>query len=216
MLDVLKKHNKKVLITIDEASNNAHMRSFAHDFQSLLRNDYPVFTLMTGLYENVNSLQNNKNLTFLYRAPKVELNPLDKELIKEEYSSIFKNESFETIEALASLTKGYAFAYQVVGYLFFKYKDINKIYKELDQYLSIYVYDKIWSNLPKNERIFLKCFKNESITTKAILEEVPYNENSIYVYRDRLIKRGLIASASLGTISLTLPRFENFISKQVD
>ena len=40
------------------------MRSFAHDFQSLLRDDYPVFALMTGLYENVNSLQNNKNLTF--------------------------------------------------------------------------------------------------------------------------------------------------------
>lgn len=216
MLDVLKKHNKKVLITIDEASNNSYMRSFAHDFQSLLRNNYPVFTLMTGLYENVNSLQNNKNLTFLYRAPKVELNPLDKELIKEEYSFIFKNESSETIEALASLTKGYAFAYQVVGYLFFKYKDISKIYNELDQYLSIYVYDKIWSNLPKNERIFLKCFKNESITTKEILEEVPYNENSIYVYRDRLIKRGLIASTSLGTISLILPRLENFISKQVD
>lgn len=171
---------------------------------------------MTGLYENVNSLQNNKNLTFLYRAPKIELNPLDKELIKEEYSSIFKSESSETIDTLASLTKGYAFAYQVVGYLFFKYKDISKIYNELDQYLSIYVYDKIWSNLPKNERIFLKCFKNESITTKEILKEVPYNENSIYVYRDRLIKRGLIASTSLGTISLTLPRFENFISKQVD
>lgn len=99
---------------------------------------------------------------------------------------------------------------------FFKYKDISKIYNELDQYLSIYVYDKIWSNLPKNERIFLKCFKNASITTKEILKEVPYNENSIYVYRDRLIKRGLIASTSLGTISLTLPRFENFISKQVD
>jgi len=33
MLNVLKKHNKKLLITIDEASNNIHMRSFAHDFQ---------------------------------------------------------------------------------------------------------------------------------------------------------------------------------------
>ena len=89
MLTVLKKHNQKVLITIDEASNNYHMRAFAHDFQSLLRDEYPVFTLMTGLYENVNSLQNNKNLAFLYRAPKIELGPLNKELIKKEYASIF-------------------------------------------------------------------------------------------------------------------------------
>ena len=216
MLDVLKKHNKKLLITIDEASNNIHMRSFAHDFQSLLRNNYYVFALMTGLYENVNSLQNNKNLTFLYRAPKIELTPLNKELIKEEYASIFKKESPETIDALATLTKGYAFAYQVVGYLFSKYKNISKIYNELDQYLSIYVYDKIWSNLPKNERVFLKCFKDESTAIKAILEEVPYKEDSAYVYRDRLIKRGLIAPTSFGVVSLTLPRFESFISKQTD
>ena len=37
MLDVIKKQNKRVLITIDEASNNNSMRSFAHDFQSFLR-----------------------------------------------------------------------------------------------------------------------------------------------------------------------------------
>lgn len=102
------------------------MRSFAHDFQSLLRDDYPVFALMTGLYENVNSLQNNKNLTFLHRAPKVELGPLKQELIKKEYSKIFRGEDCGTVDALAKLTKGYAFAYQVIGYLFSKCKTIPK------------------------------------------------------------------------------------------
>lgn len=152
MLDMLKKQNKKLLIAIDEPFNNVHMRTFAHDFQSLLRNNYPVFTLMTGLYENVNSLQNNKNLTFLYRAPKIELSPLKIDLIEKEYASIFASENESTIKELAKLTKGYAFAYQVIGYLFSKYKKINKIYEELDQYLSIYVYDKIWSKLPENEK----------------------------------------------------------------
>lgn len=214
MLAVLKKHSQKLLITIDEASNNIHMRSFAHDFQSLLRNDYPVFTLMTGLYENVNSLQNNKNLTFLYRAPKIELGPLKRELIEKEYSSIFKEEKEETIVSLAELTKGYAFAYQVVGYLFSKYHKITKIYDELDQYLSIYVYDKIWSTLPKKEKEFLKCFDKEDMSTDEVLNKSTYDIKSYSVYRERLIKRGLIISTGFGKISFALPRFINFVLKQ--
>ena len=107
MLIVLKKNKKKVLITIDEASNTSYMRSFAHDFQSLLRSDYPVYALMTGLYENVNSLQNNKNLTFLYRAPKINLNPLNKDLIKEEYElrqgGHTRKELFEMKKQIANL-----------------------------------------------------------------------------------------------------------------
>lgn len=214
MLHLLKRQNKKVLITIDEASNNIHMRSFAHDFQSLLRDDYPVFTLMTGLYENVNSLQNNKNLTFLYRAPKIELGPLNIALIKKEYSKIFAEEDIETINSLADLSKGYAFAYQVIGYLFSKYRKISKIYNELDQYLSIYVYDKIWSKLPNNEKEYLKVFKNEIASTESIVNSVPFDEKSSSVYRDRLIKRGLIAATEYGKVRLVLPRFEIFISKQ--
>lgn len=214
MLNVLKKHNQKLLVTIDEASNNYHMRAFAHDFQSLLRNDYPVFTLMTGLYENVNSLQNNKNLTFLYRAPKIELGPLDKKLIEQEYAAIFNEEKEETIASLAALTKGYAFAYQVVGYLFSKYGKIADLYEELDQYLSIYVYDKIWSELPNNEKAFLKCFETDTASVESLLAKVPYDGKSFSVYRDRLNKRGLIVANGRGVVSLTLPRLEVFISKQ--
>ena len=214
MLNVLRKHNKKVLITIDEVSNNLHTRSFVHDFQSLLRNDYPVFALMTGLYENVNSLQNNKNLTFLYRAPKIDLGPLNMDLIKKEYASIFPQENEETIAHLAELTKGYAFAYQVVGYLFSKYGKIESMLEELDQYLASYVYDKIWSVLPGKERMFLRNFKTVSITTEQIMNTGEFNDKSYGVYRDRLIKRGLINSPEHGIMSLVLPRFEVFISKQ--
>lgn len=214
MLTILKKQNKKLLITIDEASNNINMKSFAHDFQTLLREDYLIFTLMTGLYENVNSLQNNKNLTFLYRAPKIDLMPLDLDLIRKEYSYIFEKESNENINFLANLTKGYAFAYQVVGYLFCKYKRINKIYDELDQYLSIYVYDKIWTALPNSEKLFLKSFDKDTISFKEVMEKTAFDKKSCSVYRDRLIKRGLISSVSFGVMELILPRFANFISKQ--
>ena len=49
----------------------------------------------------------------------------NKDLIKKEYASIFPQENDKTIVDLAELTKGYAFAYQVVGYLFSKYGKIE-------------------------------------------------------------------------------------------
>ena len=72
MLDSLRKHHKKVLVTIDEVTNNQNMRIFASSFQIFIRHDLPLFLLMTGLYENINKLQNEDSLTFLYRAPKIE------------------------------------------------------------------------------------------------------------------------------------------------
>lgn len=73
MLDIVKKKKKRVLISIDEAVSNEEMKIFAGTFQILVRNEYPIFLLMTGLFENIDALQNEKNLTFLYRAPKIKL-----------------------------------------------------------------------------------------------------------------------------------------------
>ena len=54
-----------------------YIRIFASSFQIFLRQDQPIFLLMTGLYENIYDLQNDKSLTFLYRAPKLLLEPLN-------------------------------------------------------------------------------------------------------------------------------------------
>ncbi len=63
MFSVLTKRKKKVLVTIDETSSTQNMREFAAQFQIYLRKNYNVFILMTGLFENVNALQNEKSLT---------------------------------------------------------------------------------------------------------------------------------------------------------
>ena len=76
MLQVLKRQQKRLLITVDEVVNNSYVRDFASLYQSLVREDMPVFLLMCGLYENVESLQNVENLTYLFRAPKIRLEPL--------------------------------------------------------------------------------------------------------------------------------------------
>jgi len=210
MLDVVKKHNKKVLIAIDELANNPFTRSFFHDFQTLLRGNHPIYCVATGLYENVCSLENSKTLTFLYRLPKIFLLSLNKSDIEDRYFLLFKNK--EDSIKLALLTKGYAFAFQVAGFLYQKYKSYEKIINEFDIYLKLYVYDKIWEKLPEGERKVLLCFDNEVENTKDLLSKTGYPNKQFSVYRDRLIKRGVVISTSFGQLTLSLPRFLNFLN----
>lgn len=214
MLDKLKEKNKKILITIDEVTSNEHMKIFSKTFQSLVRLDYPIFLLMTGLYDNISKLQDDKSLTFLYRAPKIYLNALNLKQIKESYEKIF-NIDEDTSVKLSKLTNGYAYAYQVLGYLLYKEnkKDIDKeLLSHFDTYLAEYVYDKLWSELSHKEQIILKNVDtNDTINIKTLLKRIDETNSYFSVYKDRLIKKGIITSPSYGTIKFSLPRFKEFL-----
>lgn len=114
LLENLKKKNKKILITIDEVMNGENMRHFASEFQIMLRKDLPVFLLMTGLYENIYSIQNDPALTFLLRTPKIKMEPLSLAQITKVYQNVFKTD-IDMAKKLAKLTKGYAFAFQALS-----------------------------------------------------------------------------------------------------
>ena len=65
MLESLKHHGKRVLIAMDEVIRSKEIVAFASAFQLYIRDDLPVFLLMTGLYENIEELQNVKNLSVI-------------------------------------------------------------------------------------------------------------------------------------------------------
>ena len=154
MLEKIQKKNKKVLITIDEVTNNEYMKIFAKTFQALVRQDLPVYLIMTGLYENISKLQDDKTLTFLYRAPKIYLESLNISSIAFSYKNIF-NLSDEQALKMANLTNGYAYAYQVLGYLVYENNGIidDMVINNFDQYLQEFVYDKLWLNYLQLKKI---------------------------------------------------------------
>lgn len=117
MLEVVKKAGKRILIAIDEAVNNTEMRRFGSIFSIFLRTDYPVFLIMTGLPQNIYAVVNAKTLTFLNRAPRIVLEPINYTLIRNTYRDVF-NLKREDSEKMALATKGYSFAFQLLGYLF--------------------------------------------------------------------------------------------------
>lgn len=218
MLDIVCAKKKKILITIDEAANSVYMRQFASEFQILLRQKYPVYLLMTGLYENIYELQNVKTLTFLYRAPKISLAPLNAVAVAESYRKVF-DISEEKSREMAALTKGYPYAYQLTGYLCWNRGscDLNDDFlRTFDEYMEEYVYAKIWEEQAPNKKKILSAMAyTDSGMVTEIREKAGMTTETFSVYRSRLIRQGIIRADGYGKLAFTLPRFENFIRNQM-
>ena len=214
MLDQIKESGKRLLITIDEVTCSEYIRIFISSFQIFLRQEQPIFLLMTGLYENLYDLQNDKSLTFLYRAPKLLLEPLNYTAVRNHYMKIF-NIDTESASKMTSLTKGYPFAFQVLGYLYWENrstKNIDEILPEYDQYLEEYVYSKIWSELSEqDQRILLSISPDDGLKVKELRTRLQMSSELFSVYRDRLRRKGVIDTHEYGKVSFSLPRFSNFV-----
>ena len=212
MLESIKKNGKKVLICVDEVTNNISMQAFASAFQIFIRQDLPLYLLMTGLYENINNLQNEDNLTFLYRAPKIELKPLNISTICNNYKKTF-NLDDESALSMAKLTKGYSFAFQVLGYFTWKMNgDYQAALPDYQQYLEDYVYEKIWSEMSAGDKkLAYGIAMSDSGKASEIKDILKIENNSYTPYRDRLIKRGILDGSEHGHLRFILPLFEKYV-----
>ncbi len=218
LLENLNKKNKKVLITIDEVMNGENMRHFASEFQILLRKDFSVFLLMTGLYENIYSIQNDPALTFLLRTPKIKLEPLSLAQITKVYQNVFKTD-IDMAKKLAKTTKGYAFAFQALGLLYFDYKDslsLEKILLKFDDLLDDFVYRKIWKGLSEQDKNVIIAITDSKTPVKEICKKLNMTSSTFSKYRQRLLDRGIIESPQHGYVELVLPRFAEFAKYYIE
>ena len=214
MFDILARNGKKVLVCIDEVSNVKTMRLFAQQFQIFIRGNRPIFLLMTGLFENIRSLQNRKSLTFLYRAPRVETGKLNTYAIMESFKELL-GATIEDAHEMAKLTNGYAFAYQALGFILYeshKKAIDDAVLKKFDDYLIEFVYEKIYDDLPGEEKRFaIAIAESENQTAGEIMEALNMTKEAYSSYRDRMIKKGVIESLEWGILGFALPRFKEYV-----
>ena len=211
MLETMKKHGKKLLVLTDEVVNNQYVREFSSVFQILIRDRLPIFLLMTGLYENIDDLQNEKSLTFLHRAPKLHLSPLSIGTMAASYRKNLKCDEAESIR-LAQLTNGYSYAFQVLGYCMINCGgNFEEARILLKQYLEEYVYDKIWSELSAKDKSLVSAIaESGSHKIKDIREKLSLASNEFGPYKKRLIRKGILSDEK-GLAKLTLPLFDEFV-----
>lgn len=212
-LQIVKDKNKKILFVIDEVVKNEYVRAFISFFQIYLREEFPVYLLMAGLYENISDLQNEKTLTFLYRAPRTSLEPLNLPAMTANYREVLHLQPVRAV-AMARLTKGYSFAFQVLGYLLWEHgRDLpqEKLLSLFDADLAQYAYDKIWSGLSAMDKKVVAVISQGTTDVKSIREELQISPQLLNVYRRRLIDQGIVDGSVRGTLTLALPRFEVYV-----
>ena len=209
----------RVLITIDEARKTKHMVDFIQEFQILIREELPVFLIVAGLYEDVESIENAEGLTFFLRATKYEMTPLNHTFIRNDYEKTL-NVSREVAEKMATITKGYAFAYQALG----KYMwDLNahditeEVLALLDEALAEKVYRKIWSELAPRDKWFLEYIvKKDKMSATELLEMTNKKHNEWSEPRKRLTEKGIIDTKIRGQIIVCLPRLKEFVENETE
>ena len=213
MLETMKKHNRNLLVLVDEVIDNKAVREFASVYQILIRDNLPINLIMTGLYENIDDLQNEKNLTFLHRAPKLRLSPLSIGTMAASYQRNLDISSDESIR-LAQMTRGYSYAFQVLGYCMWENGgDREAATVRLKQYLEEYVYDKIWSELSEKDKKVLDAIsRTESGKVKDIRDSLGMESNEFSPYKKRLIRKGVIEEEN-GYARLSLPLFDEYVKE---
>ena len=212
MIENLAQHHKKILFTIDEVTASPQIKAFTFAVQQMLRKNSPVFLLMTGLYQNISDLQNEKNLTFLYRAPKIILSPLNIGAMADNYRQNIKLTA-DAAREMAKLTKGYPFAFQVVGYFLWKDStNFTKVISQSRQYLEEQSYEKIWSELSAKDRELAGAIAQcPGGSIREIKELLHIEQNELNPYRKRLIRKGIADGSVRGYLTFSLPFFNDFV-----
>lgn len=214
--EYLRKKNIRVLISIDEVVVNSYIKVFCHEFQSFLREDFNVYLIMTGLYQNVNSLENQKTLTFLYRAPKIFIDLLNPRAVANSYKNIFNIDEDKCVE-LAKFTKGYAFAYQLLGnILYTENKSVldDSIIEKFDELIQDRAYRIIYSELTKKEKEIIDASIVDN-TNDYIMDKCNISKSQLSDYKKKLFLKGIIYD-DRNYILFKLPRFKEFITFMID
>ena len=118
--------------------------------------------------------------------------------------------------SLAKLTKGFAYAFQVVGSAYFdkKAQGLEHILKVAKSELFSHCYEKIWAELTEGEREILKILSNGPKKRQEVLSEMKI-KSSYQVNSNNLKKQGLLedSASSYGIAEITLPFFGEYIEK---
>ncbi|MBE5833110.1 MAG: hypothetical protein E7309_00540 [Butyrivibrio sp.] len=221
LMRILIELGKKILIGIDDIAKTDEMAQFCSVYAKLIRNmtadgrPWPVYLICSGVYQNFYELGEVPNLTFFKRAAELRTEPFAMPAMTIKYEDLLSMDE-DTAIYYAKLSKGFAYAYQVIGSAYFQYSDKGDEYiiKHAKSELFSQCYEKIWKELPEGERKILRIVSSGKKKRKEILAEMD-KPSSYQVHSNALKKIGLLADSSeaYGNAELTLPFFDEYVQK---
>lgn len=213
MISLAGRKGYKVLVGIDDISKTPDMVKLLSIIGSMILEGLKIYLIVTGLSENIEEFSSEKNLTFFKRADEIEIKPLNKYDMTCMYEKLLGVDS-ETAKKICDMTNGYAYAYQVLGSLYFskkKSEEIEDIIPDFERILFRDSYELIWKKLTKGEKELVRCICKTKDGRAESIKAMMNNPAGYPVYRERLMNMHLVDGESRGYLKIKLPRFDKYV-----
>jgi hypothetical protein len=228
LAEEIAKDDKGIVFLIDEVHRDTHeMREFATTFQHLVREKVDVALLMAGLPQAVNSVLNDKILTFLHRAHKVFLGNVDTLAVENLYETVLKEAGAEFESDVpfraAVASQGFPYLIQLLGHYLWKSIDGPLTQPDLEQALinskiELFqnVHALIMRELSERDRAFLFAMTDlpDEAPIARIITTMGVTPGYVSRYRQRLADSGVIRAASHGKVKLLPPYMKEYLIRE--
>ena len=230
LLAALKKQHKHLLVTLDEVYATNSLKEFASQYQIWIGSDLPINLLFTGIPSQIDTLKNEKGMTFLWRTPQLILNQIAPADVQHKYQEVFADIDPLVLDCMAQLVDHYAFAFQVVGYVVWNAVNgngalvnmqlIDKCLADIKALLVKQSYIKIYQELTRQQQQFLQlvaCQSSSVIKIDDLVKQFKVGKNlqtrrsTIDRLRRKLINDQILQSPARGQIEVALPFFKDFL-----
>lgn len=229
LLEALEEHGTGVCVTVDEihSLDLDQMQVLAGDIQMLIREGRRISLIMAGLPQAVEELLagDRRPTTFLRRAerplladvPVAEVADSFLEIIAEAGRSI----SDELAMECALATDGYPFMIQLVGYHVWRQAGAGPITPDhvatgvaaAQARLGALVHAPALADLSAVDRTFLVMMARDNGPSRLgeIASRMGRESRYASVYRDRLLKAGMIRTAGYGLVDFEAPYLREYL-----
>ena len=230
LCQALAKRKNGVLFLIDEIlANTTEMRTFATAYQQLVGDGMNVAVAMAGLPNAISSVLNDKILTFLNRAYKVILNPLQITDVSACYVKVLRDLDIEfdieTLNTAAQATDGYPYLFQLIGYNMIKFLDgeskltattVELAVSNSKRALNSDVLLPCLNPLSTEDKRFLKAMSIDDKESRVsdIRDRLQADKSHVQTYRRRLMGAGLIHSSSRGLLTFSIPYLRQYFRSE--
>lgn len=217
------------LILIDELQgNSSEIRRLVGTYQELVGEKLDVAMVLAGLPSSISGTLNDRVLTFLNRARKVTLGPLETGDIDAFYRKAFRASGVEIPQELrrraATATCGSPYLMQLVGHYLVAYADGGKVdealFEEAMQSAQWEYENDICeatlSGLSPTDRKYLRAMAELGGTcrTSEVAKRMGVSADYGQRYRRRLLDAGAIEAPASGTVRFSIPYLVDYLLRE--
>lgn len=229
LLDTLEPHQTGVCITVDEihSLDDRSLFDLATQMQMFIRNNRHIALIMAGLPAAIEDLLagENKPTTFLRRAERPEMRDVPVADVAESFQQTVTEAGRSIQEDLArecaKATEGYPFMIQLVGYHVWRKGRTGAVTADHVQTgvdaararIGNLVHAPALKDLSDVDRSFLVHMAADDGPSRVsdIAARMTRDRNYVSVYRDRLIRAGMIYPAGFGMVDFEMPFMREYL-----